>query len=80
MDLLASTLTEHEKNLDSLIGRLEKICESLSRLGKAVEPREPPKTEMIPHKEEVLETLIYMKLKINRPTEELKLILDSLKE
>jgi len=45
-----------------------------------VESREPSRTEMIPRKEETLETLIYMKLKMNRPAEELRIILDSLKE
>jgi len=79
LDLLAGTLTEHEKNLDRLIARLEEISEHLSRLGgkeKAVKPAEAGRAVS----EEVPQTLIYMKLKIDRPVEELKTIIDSLKE
>jgi len=74
---LATTLTDHEKNLDKLIERLEEISESLSRM---VELREQGKGQRAAVKKEVPETLIYMKLRINRPAEELKTILDSLKE
>lgn len=79
LDLLAGTLTEHEKNLDRLIARLEEISEHLSRLGrkdKAVKPAEAGRAVS----EESPQTLIYMKLKIDRPVEELKTIIDSLKE
>lgn len=79
LDLLAGTLTEHEKNLDRLIARLEEISEHLSRLGrkgKAVKPAEAERAVS----ERAAETLVYMKLKIDRPVEELKAIIDSLKE
>lgn len=74
---MATTLTDHEKNLDKLIERLEEISESLSRM---VELREQGEGQRATVKKEVPETLIYMKLRINRPAEELKTILDSLKE
>ena len=79
MDLLANTLTEHEKNLDDLIGRLEKICEHLStfrRKEESIEVTEAGKAVS----EGAPETLVYMKLKTKRSAEELKTILDSLKE
>ena len=77
LDLLATTLTDHEKNLDKLIERLEEISGNLSRI---VELREQGEVQRATVKKEVPETLIYMKLRINRPAEELKTILDSLKE
>jgi len=79
LDLLAGTLTEHEKNLDRLISRLEELSESLSELRKRERPVKLVQGEM-PAAAEAPETLVYMKLKIDRPAEELKKILDSLKE
>ena len=77
LDLLATTLTEHEKSLDKLIGKLEEISVNLSR---TVERREKGEDHRVVPKKEAPETLIYMKLRIDRPAEELKTILDSLKE
>jgi len=80
LDLLATTLTEHEKNLDRLIKRLENISKNLSRIRNKTKIKKTTDVKKAPRKEEAFETIIYMKLKISRPTEELKLILDSLKE
>ena len=77
LDLLASTLTEHEKNLSELIEKLEVIHETFSKVGKLTESKEPGKTAVM---KDSSETLIYMKLKIDRSTDELKQILDSLKD
>ena len=77
LDLLATTLTDHEKNLDKLIERLEEISESLSKIVKL---REQGEAQRATAEKEGPETLIYMKLRINRSAEELKVILDSLKE
>jgi len=77
LDLLATTLTDHEKNLDKLIERLEEISESLSKI---VELREQREAQRATAEKEGPETLVYMKLRINRSAEELKVILDSLKE
>ena len=79
LDLLAGTLTEHEKNLDRLISRLEEISGSLSELRKREKPAKLVQRETSAPAE-APETLVYMKLKIDRPAEELKKILDSLKE
>jgi hypothetical protein len=73
---LATTLTEHEKSLDSLIERLEEISERLSRM---LEEREPSDVQRVAVEKGGAETLVYIKLRINRPVEELRVILDSLK-
>ena len=80
MDLLATTLTDHEKNLDNLIGRLEEISKQLAQISKTTKLEKPAGTAKTPRREEAGETLIYIRLKINRPSEDLKVILDSLKE
>jgi len=83
LDLLATTLTEHEKALDKLIERLEKISEELAKLGQTVtleEQTKPGAAPTIEDKSEGLETLTYIKIKLNRPVDELKEILKSLKE
>lgn len=77
--MLAGTLTEHEKTLDRLIGRLEEISVGLSELRRRERPVKLTEGERSAPTESG-ETLVYMKLKINRPAEELKAILDSLKE
>ncbi len=80
LDLLATTLTEHEKTLDKLIERLERISENLAELSQIGELQEPVKPEASTGKSEQLETLTYMKIKLNRPVDELKRIVESLKE
>jgi len=80
LDLLATTLTEHEKNLDKLIERLERISENLAELSQTGELEEPARSEVGVSKPEQLETLTYMKIKLNRPADELKKIVESLKE
>lgn len=79
LDLLANTLTEHEKNLASLIDRLEQICDKLSSLGSMTKSEELTEVGKTPAKE-AQETLIYMKLKTSRNVGELTKMLDSLKE
>lgn len=77
LDLLTSVLTQHEKTLDSIIGRLEKASGNLMKtLLQAKERGEtPPSTT---DKREVRETITYMKIDINRPVDELTKILESL--
>jgi len=80
LDLLASTLTEHEKTLDTLIEKLEKVSENLTSL---VQRRRPPgKGETKPGavQEEAPETIIYMKIRYGRSVEELTKILETLTE
>ena len=58
---------------------MEEISEYLSKLPRKEESVELVKAERAVS-EEAPETLIYMKLKISRPVDELKMILDALKE
>jgi len=76
LDLLVSVLREHEKSLDELVEKMEKLTEELS---KALQKTgEALKTAA--NKPENYETLIYLKLKINRPIEDVTRILKALKE
>lgn len=79
LDLLASTLTEHEKNLDKLIDRLEKLSENLTKAGKPRRRDESIKFRRETGGEEAPEALIYIKLRLDRPIGEIKEILESLK-
>jgi len=84
LDLLINTLMEHEKNLDKLIDKLERIYENLQEIyekrGGAEtrerlaleEKRKPPSSEQ--------GALIYMKLKLGRDIEDIIKIIESLKE
>lgn len=80
LDLLATTLTEHEKTLGKLIDRLEKLSKNLARAGQPPELEEKVESEVSIVRTEVPETLTYMKIKLNRSTQELKEILEALKE
>jgi hypothetical protein len=56
LDLLATALTDHEKNLNILIERIEKVTDKLSRLNNRTKtPRvtKVSKTKVIPSDEEV---------------------------
>lgn len=63
LDMLASTLTEHENKLNGLIERFDKASGNIIR--EAGKPQD---------------TLIYIKLRLNCSTEELKTILECLKD
>jgi len=80
LDLLATTLTEHEKTLGKLIERLERLSKNLAKVEQPLELGEEAKSETTIVKKEVPETLTYIKMKLNRSTEELKEILKALKE
>jgi len=78
--LLATTLTEHEKNLDKHIKRLVKVSRNLSKIAVEEKPKEATIVRKVSVKETGPETIVYMRLRVNRPTDELTLILESLKE
>ena len=84
LDLLINTLMEHEKNLDKLINKLERIYENLQEVYEKrgeTETREKPtlEEERKPASSEPC-TLIYMKLKLGREIEDIIKIIESLKE
>ena len=70
VDLLITTLLEHEKTMSSLIDRLEKTVKDLSNAKKE-------KSETAASN---LDTLVYMKIKTGRPIDETVKIIESLKE
>ena len=72
LDLLVSTLTEHEKALDRIIERLEGITQNLTEIAQHAKTTKTPPGEP--------ESLVYIKMNIKRPIEEVKKILESLKE
>ena len=84
LDLLVNTLMEHEKNLDELIEKLEGVYEKLQEisenLGKAETQESPTPKEKEKPQPSDQDTLIYMKLKLGRKTEDITKIIESLKE
>jgi len=83
LDLLITTLMEHEKNMDGLVERLEKIAKELTvsyeeaglKAQKEIAKKERDKTV-----ESDLDTVVYMRIKIGRPIDETVKIIESLKE
>ncbi len=83
LDLLINTLMEHEKNMDSLVERLEKIAKELAvnheeaglKAQKEIAKKERDKTV-----ESDLDTVVYMRIKIGRPIDETVKIIEALKE
>ena len=78
LDLLIATLMEHEKNLASLLDKLERISEVLSEEESKTEKRVVKKEES--EKEDDSDTLIYMKIRMDRSLDEVLRILESLKD
>jgi len=46
LDLLITTLMEHEKAMDRLAGKLEKIVANLNKISKQVDLKEPIQTDL----------------------------------
>jgi hypothetical protein len=83
LDLLISTLMEHEKNMDGLVEKLEKIAKELSAIyeeASSKAKKEIAKKERGKAAESDLETLVYMRIKLDRPIDETVRIIESLKE
>jgi len=83
LDLLITTLMEHEKSLDVAIEKLEKICEEILAISEETAPKtrknaaRKGKPEVVPS---ALDTVVYMKIRIDRPIEETIRLIESLKE
>jgi len=82
LDLLIAVLSQHEKNMDRIIEKMEKLSEDLTKTGKV---------KMISEKTGVVikevdtslpspDTLVYMKIRLNRPLNEILKILEFLKD
>ena len=82
LDLLIAVLSQHEKNMDKIIEKIEKLSQELTKATKSrkVSDENQMATKEVETPPERPETLIYMKIKLNRPLEEVLKILESLKE
>lgn len=69
LDLLVSTLAQHEKSLAKLTERLETLIHEMKGKEKEEKEREPEP-----------ETITFMKIEIKRPIEEIVKILETLKD
>ena len=78
LDLLASTLTQHEKTLDRLIEKLEKASSELSKLTQQRGEGQRIETKISAVEAEAPEVITYMKIEINRSIEEIIRVLEAL--
>ena len=82
LDLLIAVLSQHEKNMDRIIEKMEKLSEDLTKTGKVKTASE--KTGVVVKEVDTLptspDTLVYMKIRLNRPLDEILKILEFLKE
>jgi len=82
LDLLVAVLSQHEKNMDKIIEKMEKLSENLAKAEKvkrisekdSVVIREGDTSPVGP------DSLTYMKIRLNRPLDEILKILEFLKE
>ena len=86
LDLLIATLSEHEKKMDALSNRMNdlmnrtnKLFENLKVLLKDYE-KPAGKEKDLKFVSSSVENLIYLKIKLDRPLEEVVKILEALKE
>ncbi len=82
LDLLIAVLSQHEKNMDKIIEKMEKLSEDLTKTEKI--KRISEKTGVVIKEAESppngSDTLVYIKIRLNRPLDEVLQILRSLKE
>jgi hypothetical protein len=82
LDFLVAVLSEHEKNMDRILAKMEMISQDLAKAAKLGGDSKgnravPKKSEISPEDQE---TLIYMKFRLSRSVNDLLKILQSLKE
>jgi mevalonate kinase len=82
LDLLISVLMQHEKNMDRILKKMEKLSQDLIKAEEIKKKDEKGVAVLneVKVSHEGLDTLIYMKLNLNRSLEEVLKILQSLKE
>jgi len=83
LDLLVTTLMEHEKSMDNLVNRLEKIVGELSAIREEAASRE--KREAAERKRAGAavsgqDALVYIRIPLGRPIDETVKIVESLKK
>ena len=83
LDLLITTLMEHEKNLDALVARMDKIYEELQAI---YEKASSNQKENIILKRECKtsdsepDSIVYMKIKLDKHRDDIIHIIEALKE
>ena len=81
LDLLVAVLSEHEKSMDRILEKMEKVSQDLAKAAKV--SRDSKRNSAVVQVETSpgdKETLIYMKVKLKRSVDEFLKILQSLKE
>lgn len=81
LDLLVAVLSEHEKSMDRILEKMEKVSQDLAKAAKV--GRDSKRNSAVVQVETSpgdKETLIYMKVKLKRSVDEFLKILQSLKE
>jgi hypothetical protein len=87
LDLLITTLMEHEKNLDAIVEKMEKILDELKTVRSEPSPKPEKTTDMKPSnlKEKAIngssepDTLVYMKIKLDNASNDKIKIIETLK-
>ena len=79
-DLLISVLKEHEKALDEIVERIENASKRLLEAIQRTEPAEKKIYGAAAQASNGSETLVYLKIRTNRPVDEIIKILNALKE
>lgn len=81
LDLLIAVLKQHEKALDEIVEKMEKLSGELSRMNQRIEvAKEKSRLETVTAGPKSSDTLIYMKIRIDRPLDEVIRIVEALKE
>ena len=80
LDLLISVLNQHEKALDSIVERMEKLAEELAKAKKELDLAKGESHPETMATREISDTVVYMKVRINRSIDEVVKILEVLKE
>ncbi len=83
LDLLISTLMEHEKNMDRILDKMQRVSSDMLKATKKAGAK--PKKEARKEKEEEEKAggpgdIIYLRIKAGRPLEEVLEVLRTLKE
>jgi aconitase B len=88
LDLLITTLMEHEKTLDAIVEKIEKISEDLrgiyAEASSKPEKTVAVKTSTLKEKAKTTpsepDTLVYMRIKLDRVIDDVVKIIETLKE
>jgi len=88
LDLLITTLMEHEKNLDAIVERMERLSEELKkiRFSSAQQQEKTVNTNISTVREKVkndsskTDSLVYMKIRLDRSIDDTIKIIETLKE